>query len=236
MNSEQIKVQGAIFALVLAASLFFIIPIKTTVAQVEAPKFIPYDNSFYLFQVHYPNNLKPLEGPNSVTFFSPEEQVDILFSQLSPLVKSLDQYTKIILDPIRNNDNIHDFKIKTLETNATLGGNPANKVISTYTLGNDTITDVKLVTIKNGVGYAISYLDPPGRFSKNYSDILKMINSFKFTNSTGLSDLDNNQKPTIPRTNSPLTNSSPIVNDSIKAGNAKGVCRNSVCNLTLKNH
>jgi hypothetical protein len=118
----------------------------------------------------------------------------IPFEEVPPLVKSLDHYTRIQIDSLK--DLAPDFKIIALNI-TILDGSPANRVVGSFTtIGNqssrynmnEVVTYEQVLTLKDGTFYRMVYFDPPKRYAE-YFDVNKMIGSFRFINATGLEDL-----------------------------------------------
>jgi len=174
---------------------------------VEEPKeegaFLTYENPNYGIKIQYPSSwvkIEEQEGggelgstattPVLVSFFSPAksptdehpESVNIVVEVLPSQTFTLDEYTQSGINELRTS--LQDVNIIESTDNTTLAGNPAHKIIYTFTfIDKDnpsnqlSIKNMQIWTVKNGKAYVFSYGGVVSEFSESLADAQKMIDS-----------------------------------------------------------
>ncbi len=74
-----------------------------------------------------------------------------------------------------------DFKIVESDTNATLGGNPAYKLVYTGVEEGIDLQAMLILTIKGDKAFIISYIAEPSKFSYYLPTLQKMISSLQIS-------------------------------------------------------
>ncbi len=157
---------------------------------------LTYENSTYGMRMQYPSDWHKEENVSSgsdnnsmlvnvVRFSSPfkntsdttSESLDIKVDNISDIKPiTLAQYANDTINDIRQ-----DFKIIELDTNSTLGGNPAFKLVYTGIEEGVNLQAMLILTIKGDKAYIISYIAEPTKFSFYLPTLQNMINSFQIT-------------------------------------------------------
>jgi S1-C subfamily serine protease len=152
---------------------------------------LSYENSTYGIRIQYPANWTKDEQDsnpadsvtNIITFYSPlDSRVDEYSENLGVSVENLtdpnitlEQYTESLI--ANYNESLTDFKVIESNTNTTLGGNSAYKLVYT-----DKEDDINYKTMEIGalVGdkvYFIEYIAEENYYSKYFPTIQKIIES-----------------------------------------------------------
>ncbi len=159
-------------------------------------KMLTYENSTYGMRMQYPSDWHKEENVSSgsdnnsmlvnvVRFSSPfkntsdttSESLDIKVDNISNIKPiTLAQYANDTINDIRQ-----DFKIIELDTNSTLGGNPAFKLVYTGIEEGVNLQAMLILTIKGDKAYIISYIAEPTKFSFYLPTLQNMINPFQIT-------------------------------------------------------
>jgi len=105
------------------------------------------------------------------------ESLDLKVDNISDIKPiTLAQYANDTINDIRQ-----DFKIIELDTNSSLGGNPAFKLVYTGIEEGVNLQAMLILTIKGDKAYIISYIAEPTKFSFYLPTLQNMINSFQIT-------------------------------------------------------
>jgi serine/threonine-protein kinase len=152
--------------------------------------FVTYFNENYMMDIKYPNTwlAQDLEDPitgDIVVFASPKENNSDLFQEkvfitvedLSPEIKTIDDYTKITLNRIKNSQEQDNQSYK--KSKSKLAGNPARTIIYSRKEGNLNIKQMETFTIKNDRVYIITYSAESAKYSKFFNTVETMVNSFE---------------------------------------------------------
>ena len=157
---------------------------------------LTYENSTYGMRMQYPSDWHKEENVSSgsdnnsmlvnvVRFSSPfkntsdttSESLDLKVDNISDIKPiTLAQYANDTINDIRQ-----DFKIIELDTNSSLGGNPAFKLVYTGIEEGVNLQAMLILTIKGDKAYIISYIAEPTKFSFYLPTLQNMINSFQIT-------------------------------------------------------
>lgn len=182
-------------------TLYYILP-QEAIAQaaqhrnVNDNKMLTYENSTYAMRMQYPSNWHKEENVSSgsdknstlvdvVKFDSPSKNASDAFSESLDLkVDNISNIQPITLAKYSNytiEDLRKDFKIIELDTNTSLSGNPAYKLIYTGVGEGVNLQAILVLTIKGDNAYIISYNAEPTKFSFYLPTLQEMINSFQIT-------------------------------------------------------
>ncbi|MGA9153007.1 MAG: hypothetical protein WBZ36_20710 [Candidatus Nitrosopolaris sp.] len=149
-----------------------------------------YDNSTYEIRLQYPDDWSKYakNGSAIVTFYSPTRDTTnntysaatvTLGHETTNVKQTLTDYAQSVV----TNDyekTFPAFKLLGLETNATLAGHQAYKIVGTYqdrSLGLQKIIEVG--TVINGKAYYIQYIVDASRYSDYLPTLQHMIDSMK---------------------------------------------------------
>ncbi|MGB5635102.1 MAG: PsbP-related protein [Waterburya sp.] len=153
-------------------------------------KFAHYVNNDYQFAIKYPQNWsqRQLDDPITgevVVFDSPlETNTDLFIEKVSIAVEylpseptSLEQYTQTVFERINQTE---DSEIEVYEDYKTsIDKSPARKVIYSRQEGGLQLKQMETFTIKNNQVYIAIYTAERAKFSKFYSTVDKIINSWE---------------------------------------------------------
>ena len=187
--------------ILLIGSTMLIIPLQQEgkLVQAQTNDYKIYQNPYYAISMQLPSNWTINESERNSN-----HQVTYVATFLSPLEDSSDLFYENLLIGIHNlnynNANLREFlhqitnsliagwknlKIIDSNTNSMLAGNPAYKLVATYTQtqGNENEyddIDVKMMEIGTIIGdkvYDVHYSAEPEKFDSYLPAIQKMVNS-----------------------------------------------------------
>jgi hypothetical protein len=165
--------------------------------------YLPYENTNYGIKMQYPSSWEKVDeqiqqGTITIlaSFFSPAknateppQNVNIGIEDLPSQTFTLDEYTQGGINQLRIS--LQDFNITESTENLSLGGNPAHKIIYTYSLTDKDspfnqlpLKNMQIWTVKNGKAYIFSYGGVASQFSGSLAEAQKMIDSFEIASMT----------------------------------------------------
>jgi hypothetical protein len=150
-----------------------------------------YKNSTYGITIKYPHNWSIIDSSGIegndveiVSFLSPNQNDNAIVGihQDKPINGNSDIGTYLSSTISLYKTNLHDFKAIESNTNSTLAGNKAYKLINTYTTNDGfKMKDMEIGTIIGNKVYYVIY-DGKDSIFDNYQPIVQnMIDSFKIT-------------------------------------------------------
>jgi hypothetical protein len=166
---------------------------KAMAQKTTSSNLLTYENPTYAFRIQYPPNWEKVEFDQGieeghrniiVNFVSPlggssdtfREYLIIEVGDLRSQNISLDQYTNTQISSRRS---LPSFELIE-SASATLSGNPARKVMYTYSNAEIGIArTMELLTIKDHKLYFISYTADATKYSSYLPTIQKMTDSFR---------------------------------------------------------
>jgi eukaryotic-like serine/threonine-protein kinase len=150
-----------------------------------------YENSTYGITIKYPHNWVIIGSAgiedtdvDIVTFISPNQSdnaiVDVHQDKLDNGNSDIGAYLSSIISSYKTD--LHDFKVIGSNTNSSLVGKNAYKLIYTYTTGDGfKMKDMEIGTIIENKVYYIVYDGKESLFDKYIPIVQTMIDSFKVT-------------------------------------------------------
>jgi hypothetical protein len=183
----------AVFVSLTATALLAVSSIPTKVysqlpppAQTETPAiegFSTYDDPGSLFSIQYPSDWKILSSKvGDVTFTTPFDFGS--GRQMSMVIIVVSDTKATTLDQLATEEKLGlehmpVVKAKVIdESQATLSGLPAHKIVADSTLSSTPLTSIDIITLKNGKEYKVTYnVGQPD----DLPIILQMIDSFRIT-------------------------------------------------------
>jgi eukaryotic-like serine/threonine-protein kinase len=181
--------------LVAAPSLSLYVQPKEAMAQTpeqskNSSNFLTYENHSFGIKILYPANWNKQENTSSssnnstlydiVTFSPPLKNSSSIIGKLAVKVDNISDikpttlanYTDAIISDLKQ-----DFRVT--ESNATLAGNPAYKVVYTGLEESVDLQAMLVMAIKGDRVYMISYTAEPENYSYYLPTVQKMIDSFE---------------------------------------------------------
>ena len=141
-----------------------------------------YQSHTYGVRIHYPSDWEVTESPSRITFIPGSiSHLDKIRDYLDIIVISAENMRlhELVSSEINYyRQNFQDFKLIDL-VQTTLVNNPAYQITYSYHDGQDDITRMILVTVKDGVAYYIAYHAHTAEFFRYLPTIEKMIRSFQ---------------------------------------------------------
>lgn len=185
-------------SLLAAFSMSFYVQSRQAMAQTpeqsknssSSINFLTYVNPIFGIKILYPANWDKQENTSS----SNDNSTLIDLVAFSPPFKNTSDIVGKLIVQV---DNISDIKPKTLaeyvndtvsdlrqdfrvsESNATLAGNPAYKIVYTGLEANVDLQAMMVLTVKGERAYIISYTAEPEKYSYYLPTVQKMIESFE---------------------------------------------------------
>lgn len=191
-----IKTVGTLL-LVAAFSMSFYFQSREAMAQTpeqsnnssNSINFLNYENSIFGIKILYPSNWDKQQNTsrfsssndvNLVTFSPPFKNTSDIVGKLVVQVDNISDVKPITLAEYAN-DTVSDLRqdFKVIESNATLAGNPAYKVVYSGIEANVDLQAMMVMTIKGDRAYIVSYTAEPEKYSYYLPTIQKMIDSFE---------------------------------------------------------
>jgi eukaryotic-like serine/threonine-protein kinase len=152
--------------------------------------FLTYENPIFGIKILYPANWDKQENTSSsndnstlidvVAFSPPFKNSSDIVGKLIVQVDNVSDIKPLTLAKYANDtvgDLRQDFRVS--ESNATLAGNPAYKIIYTGLEANVDLQAMMVLTIKGDRAYIISYTAEPEKYSYYLPTVQKMIDSFE---------------------------------------------------------
>ena len=152
--------------------------------------FLTYENPIFGTKILYPANWDKQENTSSsndnstltdlVAFSPPFKNNSDIVGKLIVQVDNISNIKPITLANYANNtisDLRQDFRVS--ESNATLAGNPAYKIVYTGLEASIDLKAMMVMTIKGDRAYIISYTAEPEKYSYYLPTVQKMIDSFE---------------------------------------------------------
>jgi eukaryotic-like serine/threonine-protein kinase len=185
-------------SLVAAFSMSFYVHSREAVAQTpEQSKnssnpinFLVYENPIFGIKILYPANWDKQQNASSsnnnstlidlVAFSPPFKNTSDIVGKLIVQIDNISDIKPITLAEYAN-DTVSDLRqdFKVSESNATLAGNPAYKIVYTGLEANVDLQAMMVLTIKGDRAYIISYTAEPEKYSHYLPTVQKMIDSFE---------------------------------------------------------
>ncbi|MFH1563605.1 MAG: PsbP-related protein [Nitrospirota bacterium] len=164
-------------------------PTETIPSQssaLETTQFSTYNNPGDGIRIKYPKDWTKQEkimGMN-VIFSSPlesdsdtfQENVNVIVQDLSAQPMTLDEYTKLSLEQVKQI--VTDASIP-YSSATTLDGNSANRIIYTGRVGIYNIKWMQIYTIKDNTAYILTYTAETDKYNDFLDTAQEMINSFE---------------------------------------------------------
>ena len=185
-------------SLVPAFSMLFHVQSREAMAQTpeqsknssNSINFLTYENPIFGVRILYPANWDKQENSSSsndnstltdlVAFSPPFKNNSDIVGKLIVQVDNISNIKPITLANYANNtisDLRQDFRVS--ESNATLAGNPAYKIVYTGLEASIDLKAMMVMTIKGDRAYIISYTAEPEKYSYYLPTVQKMIDSFE---------------------------------------------------------
>ena len=161
----------------------------------NSSEFLTYKNGSYGVNIQYPANWNssPGEGNDNsgdsstdiVTFSPKDPNSSATFDVLVGNVDSGESLKQYVSDSISNDKtDLKNFTVsESSSTGNTLAGNPAYKLIYSYTDQGENFKGLETGTILGNKVYFIQYENSPSQFDSDLPTIQKMIDSLKLTSS-----------------------------------------------------
>lgn len=162
--------------------------------SINSINFLTYENPMFGIKILYPANWDKQQNASSsngksngnstlfdlVAFSPPFKNTSDIVGKLIVQIDNISDIKPITLAQYAN-DTVSDLRqdFKVSESNATLAGNPAYKIVYT---GQDSNVDLKaltVLTIKGDRAYIISYTAEPEKYTYYLPTVQKMIDSFE---------------------------------------------------------
>jgi serine/threonine-protein kinase len=185
-------------SLVAAFSMSFHVQSREAMSQTSEQNknssnsinFLTYENPIFGVRILYPSNWEKQENTSSsndnstladlVAFSPPFKNNSDIVGKLIVQVDNISDIKPITLAKYANgtvSDLRQDFRVS--ESNATLAGNPAHKIIYTGLEASIDLKGMMVMTIKGDRAYIISYTAEPEKYSYYLPTVQKMIDSFE---------------------------------------------------------
>jgi len=152
--------------------------------------FLTYENPIFGIKILYPANWDKQENTSSskdnstlidlVAFGPPFKNNSDIVGKLIVQVDNISDIKPITLANYAN-DTVSDLRqdFRVSESNATLAGNPAYKIVYTGLEASIDLKAMMVMTIKGDRAYIISYTAEPEKYSYYRPTVQKMIDSFE---------------------------------------------------------
>jgi serine/threonine-protein kinase len=152
--------------------------------------FLAYENPIFGIKILYPANWDKQQNASSsnnnstlidLVAFSPTfKNTSDIVGKLIVQIDNISDIKPITLAEYAN-DTVSDLRqdFKVSESNATLAGNPAFKIVYTGLEANVDLQAMMVLTIKGDRAYIISYTAEPEKYSHYLPTVQKMIDSFE---------------------------------------------------------
>ena len=152
--------------------------------------FLTYENPIFGIKILYPANWDKQENTSSsndnstlidlVAFSPPFKNNSDIVGKLIVQVDNISDIKPITLANYAN-DTVSDLRqdFRVSESNATLAGNPAYKIVYTGLEASIDLKAMMVMTIKGDRAYIISYTAEPEKYSFYLPTVQKMIDSFE---------------------------------------------------------
>lgn len=181
-------------SLVAAPSISFYFQPKEAMAQTagqsNSTKFLTYESPIFGIKILYPTNWDKQENASSsstnstlndiVTFSPPLKNSSDIIGKLAVKVDDISDIkptTLAIYADAIVSDLKQDFRVT--ESNATLAGNPAYKVVYSGLEESVDLQAMLVMALKEDKVYIISYTAEPEKYSYYLPTVQKMIDSFE---------------------------------------------------------
>jgi serine/threonine-protein kinase len=185
-------------SLVPAFSMLFHVQSREAMAQTPVQNknssnfinFSTYENPIFGVRMLYPANWDKQENTSSsndkstltdlVAFSPPFKNNSDIVGKLIVQVDNISDIKPITLANYAN-DTVSDLRqdFRVSESNATLAGNPAYKIVYTGLEASIDLKAMMVMTIKGDRAYIISYTAEPEKYSYYLPTVQKMIDSFE---------------------------------------------------------
>jgi hypothetical protein len=152
--------------------------------------FLTYENPIFGIKISYPANWDKQENTSSsndnstlndlVAFSPPFKNNSDIVGKLIVQVDNISDIKPITLANYAN-DTVSDLRqdFRVSESNATLAGNPAYKIVYTGLEASIDLKAMMVMTIKGDRAYIISYTAEPEKYSYYLPTVQKMLDSFE---------------------------------------------------------
>jgi len=152
--------------------------------------FLTYENPIFGIKILYPANWDKQENTSSsndnstlidlVAFSPPFKNNSDIVGKLIVQVDNISDIKPITLATYAN-DTVSDLRqdFRVSESNATLAGNPAYKIVYTGLEASIDLKAMMVMTIKGDRAYIISYTAEPEKYSYYLPTVQKVIDSFE---------------------------------------------------------
>ncbi|MGB6671547.1 MAG: PsbP-related protein [Candidatus Nitrosopolaris sp.] len=152
--------------------------------------FLTYENPIFGIKILYPANWDKQENTSSsndnstlidlVAFSPPFKNNSDIVGKLIVQVDNISDIKPITLANYAN-DTVSDLRqdFRVSESNATLAGNPAYKIVYTGLEASIDLKAMMVMTIKGDRAYIISYTAEPEKYSYYLPTVQKMLDSFE---------------------------------------------------------
>jgi len=185
-------------SLLAAFSMSFYVQSRQAMAQTpeqsknssSSINFLTYVNPIFGIKILYPANWDKQENTSSskdnstlidiVAFSPPFKNTSDIVGKLIVQVDNISDIKPITLANYAN-DTVSDLRqdFRVSESNATLAGNPAYKIVYTGLEANVDLQAMMVLTVKGERAYIISYTAEPEKYSYYLPTVQKMIESFE---------------------------------------------------------
>jgi len=185
-------------SLLAAFSMSFYVQSREAMAQTpeqsknssNSINFLTYENPIFGVRILYPANWDKQENTSSsndnstltdlVAFSPPFKNNSDIVGKLIVQVDNISDIKPITLAKYAN-DTVSDLRqdFRVSESNATLAGNPAYKIVYTGLEASIDLKAMMVMTIKGDRAYIISYTAEPEKYSYYLPTVQKMIDSFE---------------------------------------------------------
>ncbi|MDQ6863963.1 MAG: hypothetical protein M3044_09070 [Thermoproteota archaeon] len=185
-------------SLVAAFSTSFYVQSREAMAQTpeqsknssNSINFLTYENPIFGTKILYPANWDKQENTSSsndnstlidlVAFSPPFKNSSDIVGKLIVQVDNVSDIKPLTLANYAN-DTVSDLRqdFRVSESNVTLAGNPAYKIVYTGLEANLDLQAMMVLTIKGDRAYIISYTAEPEKYSYYLPTVQKMIDSFE---------------------------------------------------------
>ena len=185
-------------SLIAAFGMSFYVQSRESMAQTaehsknssNSINFLTYENPIFGIKILYPANWDKQENSSSsndnstlidlVAFSPPFKNNSDIVGKLIVQVDNISDIKPITLANYAN-DTVSDLRqdFRVSESNATLAGNPAYKIVYTGLEASIDLKAMMVMTIKGDRAYIISYTAEPEKYSYYLPTVQKMIDSFE---------------------------------------------------------
>lgn len=190
IKSKSKFTQNILWLLLILPFIAALITLVFGISKRTYKNFAIYTNENYDFSIKYPKNWssKELEDPITgevVVFSSPRESSSDFFLEnvsisveylISPKT-TLDEYTTLVFDKIKQNKN-NQIEVYE-EKQAKIDGHPARKVVYSRQESGLLLRQMETFTIRDDRVYIIIYTAERAKFSKFLGDAQKIVKSWE---------------------------------------------------------